>query len=103
MAYLLGSPMSSLSLLDRTAGDLDVSMAGLLRMLVDGYLPKLIERERKRAVERRQGEWRTVAYVMGSEQKRRSPARDTGDPKKKLLLRQGRHQYRAKKTKRQFL
>ena len=35
-------------LLDKTAGDLDVSMAGLLRMLVDGYMPKLIERERKR-------------------------------------------------------
>ena len=35
-------------LLDRTAGDLDVSMAGLLRMLVDGYLPKLIEREQAR-------------------------------------------------------
>ena len=34
-------------LLDKTAGDLGVSMAGLLRMLVDGYLPKLIERERK--------------------------------------------------------
>ena len=40
-------------LLDKTAGDIDVSMAGLLRMLVDGYLPKLIERERK-ARERRQ-------------------------------------------------
>ena len=40
-------------LLDKTAGDLDVSMAGLLRMLVDGYLPKLIDRERVR--ERRQG------------------------------------------------
>ena len=34
-------------LLDKTAGDLSVSMAGLLRMLVDGYLGKLIERERK--------------------------------------------------------
>ena len=41
-------------LLDKTAGDLDVSMAGLLRMLVDGYMPKLIERERK-ARSRRQG------------------------------------------------
>ena len=39
-------------LLDKTAGDLAVPMAGLLRMLVDGYLPKLIERERAR--ERRQ-------------------------------------------------
>ena len=40
-------------ILDKTAGNLDVSMAGLLRMLVDDYLPKLIERERK-ARERRQ-------------------------------------------------
>ena len=37
-----------LEFLDKPAGDLDVSMAGLLRMLVDDYLPKLIERERAR-------------------------------------------------------
>ena len=43
------------ALLDKTAGNLDVSMAGLLRMLVDGYLPKLIERERKARTGRGEG------------------------------------------------
>ena len=55
-----GNPVSGrfsdeqFSTLDRTAGDLGVSMAAVLRMLVDDYLPKLIERERKRLARERQ-------------------------------------------------
>ena len=85
MAFSARFSDEQFELLDKTASDLDVSMAGLLRMLVDGYMPKLIERERK-ARSRRQGN----AYRRacdGKRTKKKVASGYTDDLKNKLLLR----------------
>ena len=70
-------------LLDKTAGDLDVSMAGTV---ADAGGRVFAEADRAGAsAGKASGEWRTVSHVMGANKKKVASLRQLTTPKKLLL------------------